>query len=191
MKEALSSSETSVLTRATRRNIPEDAILHSDRREDLKSYNLTFSPMSDIKVCVCPLYKYTSTHPNFRRSNRSKICGLERGLALPQSLLSLSIILHGDWSVLRDCEAGSFVMGWVDANGKSVRLPPPALENVLVWDIRMFFKLINVTVLASYVEPKDKKWIQFTDTWSFHDCDYEERRLLGYNTPVRTSQETY
>jgi hypothetical protein len=38
MMEVVNPSETSVLTRATRRNILEGGFLHSDRREYFKSY---------------------------------------------------------------------------------------------------------------------------------------------------------
>jgi hypothetical protein len=37
MMEALSSLETSILTRATRRNIPQEGILHNHRRENVSS----------------------------------------------------------------------------------------------------------------------------------------------------------
>jgi hypothetical protein len=45
MKEAPSFSETSDITRATWRDIPEDGILHSHRRENLKSYISNFCPL--------------------------------------------------------------------------------------------------------------------------------------------------
>jgi hypothetical protein len=40
VSEAPSSSESSVLTKVARRNIPENAILHRHHRENLKSYTL-------------------------------------------------------------------------------------------------------------------------------------------------------
>jgi hypothetical protein len=52
MMEALSSFETSLLTRGTRRNIPEEGIIHIFRRENLKSYTGTATHQKFRRWCL-------------------------------------------------------------------------------------------------------------------------------------------
>jgi hypothetical protein len=49
MMEAIHSCETSVFTRVTRRNVPEDDLLHSHRRDYLKSYICVLFQQDDVR----------------------------------------------------------------------------------------------------------------------------------------------
>jgi hypothetical protein len=72
MMEELRCSKTLVLTRATRRNIPEDGILHSSRRENLKSYTIIINILAECRLLRCYAV-WQPTHAVFLRSVRRSL----------------------------------------------------------------------------------------------------------------------
>jgi hypothetical protein len=69
MMDALSSSETSVLTRGARRNITEDCILRSHRRENLNTYIGIYNFPDVIQHCYPLLVDSVVYFKQYNRRN--------------------------------------------------------------------------------------------------------------------------
>jgi hypothetical protein len=100
MIEALRSSETSVLTRATRCNILEDGILHVHRRKNLKSY-IELTGWALCKTCNIPpvrqeLYSYIPEDGILHNQCRKNLNSYTEIMVSNQTRDMISVCLFSD-----------------------------------------------------------------------------------------------